>query len=111
MAKRNPSSRFTNSAPEEPFGPPLIGALLRVPWEAVQRHMLERLHEHGFDDLDAAHLTVFQYPGRRARGRPTWPPGCGSANKPSTTCSASSSASTTSSADQIPTTCAPNASP
>jgi DNA-binding MarR family transcriptional regulator len=44
-------------------GPPLIGALLRFPWEAVQRHMLERLHEHGFDDLDAAHLNVFQYPG------------------------------------------------
>src|SRR5215472_19321717 len=47
----------------EPLGPPLIGALLRIPWEAVQRHMLERLHEHGFDDLDAAHLIVFQYPG------------------------------------------------
>jgi len=44
-------------------GPPLIGALLRIPWEAVQRHMLARLHEHGFDDLDAAHLNVFQYPG------------------------------------------------
>jgi DNA-binding MarR family transcriptional regulator len=25
--------------------------------------MLQRLHEHGFDDLDAAHLTVFNYPG------------------------------------------------
>jgi DNA-binding MarR family transcriptional regulator len=41
----------------------LIGALLRVPWEAVQRHMLQRLHERGFDDLEAAHLNVFQYPG------------------------------------------------
>jgi DNA-binding MarR family transcriptional regulator len=29
----------------------------------VQRHMLARLHEHGFDDLDAAHLNVFLYPG------------------------------------------------
>ena len=56
----NSSSRFTEEAPA---GPPLIGALLRVPWEAVQRHMLERLHERGFDDLDAAHLNVFQYPG------------------------------------------------
>jgi DNA-binding MarR family transcriptional regulator len=55
------SSDFTNSS--EPFGPPLIGALLRVPWEAVQRRMLEGLHERGFDDLDAAHLNVFQYPG------------------------------------------------
>jgi DNA-binding MarR family transcriptional regulator len=48
---------------QQPFGPPMIGALLRVPWEAVQRHMLQRLHERGFDDLDAAHLNVFQYPG------------------------------------------------
>src|SRR5438552_8694245 len=64
MSTSNPSSPFTNSAAATlPFGPPLIGALLRVPWEAVQRHMLERLHEHGFDDLDAAHLNVFQYPG------------------------------------------------
>ena len=64
MTTSNPSSSFTNSpAEEQPFGPPLIGALLRVPWEAVQRHMLERLHEHGFDDLDAAHVNVFQYPG------------------------------------------------
>jgi DNA-binding MarR family transcriptional regulator len=44
-------------------GPPLIGALLRVPWEAVQEHMLERLHERGFADFDAAYLSVFQYPG------------------------------------------------
>ena len=50
-------------ATREPFGPPLIGALLRMPWEAVQRHMLKRLHERGFTDLDAAHLNVFQYPG------------------------------------------------
>ncbi len=58
------SNDFTN--PErvgQPFGPPLIGALLRVPWEAIQRRMLERLHERGFTDLDAAHLLVFQYPG------------------------------------------------
>jgi DNA-binding MarR family transcriptional regulator len=64
MDKPEKSSRFTNpSATAEPFGPPLIGALLRLPWEAVQRHMLDRLHERGFDDLDAAHLAVFQYPG------------------------------------------------
>src|SRR6187200_2275474 len=61
MATADSSSRFT-TAPEN-FGPPLIGALLRVPWEAVQRRMLDRLHERGFDDLDAAHLNVFQYPG------------------------------------------------
>jgi DNA-binding MarR family transcriptional regulator len=60
MTRPKSSSPFTEiPAP----GPPLIGALLRVPLEAVQRHMLERLHAHGFDDLDAAHLDVFQYPG------------------------------------------------
>src|SRR6266496_3767179 len=48
----------------------MIGALLRIPWEAVQRHMLERLHERGFDDLDAAHMNVFQYPGPQG-ARPT----------------------------------------
>ena len=56
------SSDFTNSDGER-FGPPMIGALLRTPWEAVQRRMLQRLHDHGFADLDFAHLNVFQYPG------------------------------------------------
>src|SRR6266513_3031704 len=61
------SSPFTKSEyPDQAFGPPLIGALLRMPWEAVQRRMLERMHEQGFDDLDAAHLNVFQYPGPQA---------------------------------------------
>jgi DNA-binding MarR family transcriptional regulator len=32
--------------------------------------MLERLHDRGFDDLDAAHLNVFQYPGPQG-ARPT----------------------------------------
>src|SRR5881628_2523462 len=64
MSASSPSSPFTNPAgAEQPAAPPLIGALLRMPWEAVQRRMLELLHERGFDDLDAAHLNVFQYPG------------------------------------------------
>ena len=64
MADPNSSSPFTKSAQDgRPVGPPLIGALLRAPWEAVQRHMLERLHDHGFGDFDAAYLNVFQYPG------------------------------------------------
>ena len=61
MIEPETSSRFTNA--EEPFGPPLIGALLRMPWETVSQRMLERLHDRGFDDLDTAHLNVFQYPG------------------------------------------------
>ena len=64
MVESNKSSDFTTSREEEkPFGPPLIGALLRMPWDAVQQHMLERVHASGFDDFDAAYLTVFQYPG------------------------------------------------
>src|SRR5437763_2840064 len=64
MPATNSSSRFTNApGAGGAVGPPLIGALLRIPWEAVQRSMLERLHERGFDDFDAAHLNVFQYPG------------------------------------------------
>jgi len=64
MVENSSSSVFTNPPTgEQPFGPPLIGALLRLPWEAVQRHMLERLHERGYDDLEPAHLNVFQYPG------------------------------------------------
>src|SRR6478735_7867943 len=64
MAEQHSSSDFTELlAAGRPAGPPMIGALLRVPLEQVQRRMLERLHERGFDDLDAAHLNVFQYPG------------------------------------------------
>lgn len=61
-----------NSEPQDqhPFGPPLIGALLRMPWETVQRQMLERLHARGFDDFDPAYLTVFRYPGPHG-ARPT----------------------------------------
>jgi DNA-binding MarR family transcriptional regulator len=64
MVSKNKSSRFTNPAvvDAEPFGLPLIGALLRVPWEAVQEHMLARLHAEGFADFDASYLTVFRYP-------------------------------------------------
>jgi DNA-binding MarR family transcriptional regulator len=58
MSTSDSSSRFT-----EPLGPPLIGALLRVPLDHVRRHMLEGLHARGFDDIDQAHLAVLQYPG------------------------------------------------
>jgi DNA-binding MarR family transcriptional regulator len=60
MTATSSSSPFTEIVAP---GPPLIGALLRVPLEAVQRHMLERLHERGFTDLEPAHLNVLQYPG------------------------------------------------
>jgi DNA-binding MarR family transcriptional regulator len=62
MAETKKSSRFTH-VDGAPLGPPLIGALLRIPWETVRRRMLERLHERGFDDLDTAHVNVLLYPG------------------------------------------------
>jgi DNA-binding MarR family transcriptional regulator len=57
MDGQKKSSSFTTSN-----DPPLIGALLRVPWEAVRARMLTRLHESGFDDFEPAHFTVFRYP-------------------------------------------------
>jgi len=62
MRRETTSSHFTKFQ-SGPFGPPLIGALLRIPWETVRRRMLERLHERGFGDLEAPHLSVFQFPG------------------------------------------------
>src|SRR3954447_7590650 len=63
MIEPSPSSPFTKTNEPPTFGPPMIGALLRTPWEAVQSHMLKRLHENGCADFDAAYLPVFGYPG------------------------------------------------
>jgi DNA-binding MarR family transcriptional regulator len=57
------SSDFTQANTRASILPPLIGALLRVPFETVRDRMLGGLHERGFTDLVAAHLDVFQYPG------------------------------------------------
>lgn len=56
--KQSSSSDFT-----EALGPPLIGALLRMPLDHVRRHMLAGLHARGFDDIEPAHLAILQYPG------------------------------------------------
>ena len=69
MATTRKSSNFTKGV-TDPLGPPMIGALLRVPWETVRRRMLERLHEQGFAEIDAAHLNVLLYPGPQG-ARPT----------------------------------------
>jgi DNA-binding MarR family transcriptional regulator len=58
------SSDFTHaSAGGRTPPPPLIGALLRRPFETVRERMLAGLHQRGFGDLVASHLDVFQYPG------------------------------------------------
>jgi DNA-binding MarR family transcriptional regulator len=57
------SSDFTRRRAQAAPPPPLIGALLRMPFETVRDRMLAGLHERGFTDLVAAHLNVLQYPG------------------------------------------------
>ncbi len=41
----------------------LIGALLRVPAQAVQRRIIRALNAAGFEDLRVPHMAVLQYPG------------------------------------------------
>jgi DNA-binding MarR family transcriptional regulator len=48
---------------ESALGPPLIGALLRMPGDAIRGRMLAGLHEAGFTDLVPAHFAVMRYPG------------------------------------------------
>jgi DNA-binding MarR family transcriptional regulator len=42
---------------------PLIGALLRVPAQAIHRRIIAGLHLSGFRDLRLPHMGVLQYPG------------------------------------------------
>jgi len=42
---------------------PLIGALLRLPAQAVHRRIVAGLNEAGFRDLRLPHMAVLQYPG------------------------------------------------
>ena len=57
------SSHLTLADDKSVPGAPLIGALLRMPWETVHERMLAGLHQRGYEDLIAPHLTVLQYPG------------------------------------------------
>jgi DNA-binding MarR family transcriptional regulator len=63
MARPQSSSAFTKGPSESAGGPPLIGALLRIPWETVRGRIIERLHQRGYDDLDVPHFNVLTYPG------------------------------------------------
>jgi DNA-binding MarR family transcriptional regulator len=53
--------------PEPTEGGPLIGALLRMPLDAVRQRMLGDLHAAGFTDLVPAHSAVLRYPGPQGR--------------------------------------------
>jgi DNA-binding MarR family transcriptional regulator len=41
----------------------LIGALLRVPAQAVQRRIVKELNAAGFDELRLPHMAVLRFPG------------------------------------------------
>ena len=41
----------------------LIGALLRVPAEAIHRRIIRELNAAGFKGLSLAHMAVFRFPG------------------------------------------------
>src|SRR6516225_6579126 len=41
----------------------LIGALLRVPAQAIHRRIVAELNAAGFDDLRVPHMAVLQFPG------------------------------------------------
>jgi DNA-binding MarR family transcriptional regulator len=47
--------------------PPLIGALMRMPVDAVRRRIFDDLHAAGFTDLAEAHMAVLRYPGPHGR--------------------------------------------
>ncbi len=41
----------------------LIGALLRVPAQAIHRRIIKELNAAGFDELSMPHIAVLQFPG------------------------------------------------
>jgi DNA-binding MarR family transcriptional regulator len=57
-------SRVTSS-PRSPVAPKgmLIGALLRVPAQAIHRRIINELNAAGFTELRVPHMAVLQFPG------------------------------------------------
>lgn len=54
---------FARQKTSEPASPVLIGALLRVPTEAIFRRIVRELNEAGFDGITLAHIAVLRFPG------------------------------------------------
>src|SRR4051812_34090724 len=52
-------------SPPSPAAPRdmLIGALLRVPAQAIQRRIIKELNAAGFEELRVPHMPVLQFPG------------------------------------------------
>ncbi len=55
----SPSSQASRVAANEM----LVGALLRVPAQAIHRRIISELNDAGFDDLRVPHMAVLQFPG------------------------------------------------
>ena len=55
----SPSSPSARVAPTEM----LIGALLRVPAQAIHRRIINELNAAGFEELRVPHMAVLQFPG------------------------------------------------
>src|SRR5437879_1971565 len=55
----------TSLPPHSPVAPKemLIGALLRVPAQAIQRRIIKELNAAGFEELRVPHMPVLQFPG------------------------------------------------
>jgi DNA-binding MarR family transcriptional regulator len=53
------SSRLSSFEPTDL----LIGAMLRVPAQAIHHRIIYELNASGFDDLSLPHIAVLQYPG------------------------------------------------
>lgn len=56
-------SRPSSSRPVPAIPEMLIGALLRVPAQAIHRRIINELNAAGFDDLRVPHMAVLQFPG------------------------------------------------
>jgi DNA-binding MarR family transcriptional regulator len=63
MTQDNSSTSFTTSTDGDRIGPPMIGALMRLPWQAVASRLLRALHDNGFDDVDESYLPIIVWPG------------------------------------------------
>jgi DNA-binding MarR family transcriptional regulator len=64
MSRRKQAAAKPDRAPaDRPAVPPLIGVMLRVPAQAIQRRLMDGLNASGFPDLLLAHMPVLQYPG------------------------------------------------
>ncbi len=56
-----PTSR--KNPPAKPEDMLLIGALLRVPAQAIHRRIIKELNAAGFEELRVPHMAVLQFPG------------------------------------------------